>query len=131
MGRCRPAAPDEVPHGANEFIQLEEQSIEQMRGTVFLNHEPARDIVVEIYDYTGTDSYDDLSRALKEQQRIAACVTGPDGKFSFSGLGTGTYLLRAGTRLPNGINETHVIVSLGTGAPYKNRRLKIVLTLGT
>ena len=30
--RCRSAKPEEVPHGANEFILLAEQEVRQIRG---------------------------------------------------------------------------------------------------
>jgi hypothetical protein len=43
---CRKAQDNEVPHGANELIELKEQKVHDLFGTVFLpNHRPAGNVV--------------------------------------------------------------------------------------
>lgn len=130
--RCRRARPDEVPHGANEFRLLAEQEVRQIRGVVSSlgDAEFQEDVVVEIYNYEGNDSYsyEAVSKVLKGR-RIAACVTGSNGRFSFSGLKPGRYLLHLGMRDVRGINEENAILHV---TPRGSReRLEIRLTPGT
>jgi uncharacterized protein (DUF2141 family) len=111
------------------FILLPEKEVGQIRGNVFqANMEFAQDVVVEVYNYEGNDSYEAASQALKSK-RIAACVTGPDGKFSFSDLKPGRYLMHLGTRDVAGMNEVNAILNVRPGA--SRERLKIKLSLGT
>ena len=110
MGHCRKAKSDDVPHGANELIQLTDQSVSTIRGEVSGPGDgAAKDIVVEIYSYAGGDSNEGVKNALA-QKRIAACITGEDGEFSFPHIKHGKYLLRAGARESRGINETYIIL---------------------
>jgi protocatechuate 3,4-dioxygenase beta subunit len=66
---------------------------------------------------------------MREQKRVAACLTGRDGRFSFAGLKPGRYLLRAGTRAHDQFNEVHVILILDPRGTDKG--MEIVLTPGT
>ena len=129
--RCRSARPEEVPHGANEIIVLTEQEVKQIRGVVSIGWDDqfAQDVVVEVYNYPGRDdSYEAVKQAL-QTKRIAACVTGEDGKFTFSGVKPGKYLLLLGTHDVAGINEVNAILHV---TPDGSReKLKIVLKPGT
>src|SRR5436190_24116492 len=101
--QCKKPKDNEVPHGANENILLADQVVERIHGRVFFpNLEPMEDIILEVYRYNGESSYQEISQVMQEQKRIAACLTGADGKFSFARLKPGKYLLRAGTRHPKG-----------------------------
>ena len=91
---------------------------------------PAKNIVVELYNYSGGDSYQDVSRVLREQKRVAACLTGTDGRFSFAGLKPGKYLFRAGTRDPDEFNEMHGIIIVGPKLSV-SKGVDIILTAGT
>ena len=92
--------------------------------------EPGNDIVVEIYIYSGDYSDQNVNKILGVKNRVAACVTGVDGRFSFLRLKPGRYLLRAGTRERNQFNVLHVILKLD---PKRgdNKELEIVLQPGT
>ena len=130
--RCKNAKDGDVPHGANELIQLTDQTVSSIRGEVsWPTGEPAKDIVVEIFIYTGGDSSEDMNKALA-QKRVAACITGEDGKFSFPHVKRGKYLLRAGTRESRGINETCIILVVD---PHSTKNtgagLRIPLHVGT
>jgi len=130
--RCKNGKDGDVPHGANELIQLTDQTVSSIRGEVsWPTGEPAKDIVVEIFIYTGGDSSEDMNKALA-QKRVAACITGEDGKFSFPHVKRGKYLLRAGTRESRGINETCIILVVD---PHSTKNtgagLRIPLHVGT
>ena len=132
---CRKAKHDEVPTGANMFVQMDTQTVPTIRGKVsFPDGGAAEHVVVEIFRYAGSDSYEDIKKAL-EQKRMKACVTREDGKFSFSGLKPGKYLLRAGIgpESPfNGMNEAHIILVLQPGGKEtKAAGLDLKLTVGT
>jgi hypothetical protein len=131
--QCRKAQADEVPHGANEFIIDERQVTSNLHGTVlFPDGKTAKNVVVEIYAYKGSDVYQEVEQTLREQKRLAACLTKRNGRFSFKNLKAGKYLLRAGTRDNAGINEVYVIVTLKS-IPVKSKttELQIILSLGT
>ena len=131
-GRCKDAKDGEVPHGANELIQLTDQTVSSIRGEVSGPGEgDAKDIVVEIFSYAGGDSFEDMKNALA-QKRIAACITGEDGKFSFPHVKRGKYLLRAGTRESRGINETYIILVVDPHITKNaGQGLRIPLHVGT
>jgi len=127
---CR-RAHDEVPHGANELIELREQTVNRVSGTIlvgFGGSEPAGNVVVELYRREGNLSV----QKTVQQSRVIACVAGSDGRFSFSGLKSGRYLLRVGMAEQAGINETYApIILQSKGKKGKNQGIKIVLQLGT
>jgi hypothetical protein len=128
--RCRSARPEEVPHGANELILLAEQEVREVRGVVYFgwSKEFAKEVVVEVYNYEGNENYEAVAESLKGG-RIMACVTDSDGKFSFSGLKEGKYLLRLGTRDMAGMNEVNAILHV---TPRGSRnRIEIRLPPGT
>ena len=61
---------------------------------------------------------------------MASYLTGNDGRFSFAGIKSGRYLLRAGTRDRDQYNEIFVILVVKPGSK-SGKGLEIVLTLGT
>src|SRR5215470_4120442 len=106
---CVKAHDHDRPHGANELIQLQDMQVDRIFGTIFFpNDETAKDIVVEVYRQTGNQGHGETIR----QKRVAACVTGVSGKFSFPKLKPGKYLLQAGVREQSGVNITYVIVDV-------------------
>lgn len=127
---CKHANSNDVPHGANELIELPEQDLAEIRGVVSGPGEPqpTRDVVAEVYRFQGSDNYESLKEAT-ESKRIAACVTGRDGQFSFPYLEPGRYLLRVGMRNISGVNEVYAIVRIQPGA--RRTKLSIRLVVGT
>ena len=135
--QCKKPKDDDIPHGANEFILFDERTLGRIHGRVFFpnymikaGRERAKDIVVELYSYTGGDSYQDVRKAILGQKRVAACLTGGDGRFSFAGLKRGRYLLRAGTRNRDQFNEIFAILILNPSRGA-GKGLEIVLPAGT
>jgi hypothetical protein len=133
VAQCKKAKDEDIPHGANETILVDEGVIRQVHGMVFFpnnalesRREPQNDIVVEIYIYSGDYSDQNINKILGVKNRVAACVTGVDGRISFLRLKPGRYLLRAGTRERNQFNILHVILKLD---PKRgdNKELEIVL----
>jgi hypothetical protein len=126
---CRKARHSEVPHGANELIELPEKQVNGLFGTIFFpGRGPAEDTVVEVYRLSGNRDHKETVK----QTRIAACVTGPDGTFSFVGNKPGRYLLQAGIRRAMGINLTYVVINLRSNSgKQKGRGIEIPLHLGT
>lgn len=135
LAQCRKAKDNEVPHGANELIQMETQMVPSIYGKVsFQNGDAAEEAVVEVFRHKGDDSSKNINSAWK-RKRIKACVTGKDGKFAFSGLKPGTYLLRVGISDASpvkGMNEAYMILVLKPGAKEAGAvGLEITLTVGT
>jgi len=127
---CRRAQEDEVPHGANELIELKEQTIKRVFGTIsigFGNSAPTPNVVIEVYRTTENRDF----QKTVQQKRLTACVTGPDGRFSFPELKPGRYLLRVGMREPAGINVAYVPIIVQSRKRLKGRGIRIVLQLGT
>ena len=94
---CRPAARGEVPLGGNhEIIQTVPAPVRQVRGSVhfWVNDKPVDKAVVEVFA-DRPDKRPDKNPAFRTK-RLAACMTGADGKFCFPRLPAGRYVLRAG-----------------------------------
>ena len=127
--QCKPAQSKDVPHGANELIELKEQRLSQIFGTVrFPQGELADNIIVEVYRRAGTESLQEA----RQQARLAACVTSEDGRFSFAGLKPGRYFLLAGTRKDAGVNEIYVPITLKRDwLGRKGSGIRFVLWVGT
>ena len=127
--KCKQAGDEDRPRGGN-FVLAGEGKFKAIYGIVLSKDEsgtfePIGDVVVELYSYSGGANQEDVSKAVREQKRVAACLTGGDGEYSFSGLKPGRYLLRAGSRMSDKYDEVHAIMTLDPSRPLS--RLKILL----
>ena len=112
---CTEAREHEVPHGANEFIELAGGTVKSIKGRVIYAHDdsPVDEVVVEAYQITPDDKKLTLYDLVRQRNRRVACVTTKDGSFCFDNLPSGKYLLRAGTLSGNaGMNEMYMKVNL-------------------
>ena len=133
---CAKALDTDIPHGANETIEIRGPIVKNLRGAiVYPDDSIAKDIVVELYDLSHDRADTPINEIVGWRTRRAACVTGTDGTFCFSGLPAGRYLLRAGTREPDGVNELYVRVTVDhswfRGLFRRSKPLRLRLLLGT
>ena len=132
--QCKQPKDEDRPHGGKEFVLAGEGPVAGIYGTIVARDEkvnnwlPVGDVVVELYSYSGGANQEDVSKAVREQKRVVACLTGDDGRFSFSGLEPGRYLFRAGTRAPDKYDEIYAILILDPKTPQS--QLKILLPVG-
>ncbi len=74
--------------GANEeIVQVERENYKVLRGVVEdANGEPMPDVLVEVLDNPEylLLGYPENVRQKRPQHRVAACITGSDGRFCFS-----------------------------------------------
>lgn len=117
--QCTQPKDEDIPHGAKEFVMVKGRVVGRIYGRALFPDDKAKeggrrakDVVVEIYSYGGVGTREDVDRVVREQKRVAACLTGGDGKFSFPDLKPGMYLFRAGTRAASRYNEIRVILLL-------------------
>jgi hypothetical protein len=127
--KCKQAGDEDRPRGG-KFVFGGEGKFKTIYGTVLSKDEsgkfePLGDVVVELYSYSGGANQEDVSKAVREQKRVAACLTGGDGKYSFPELKPGRYLLRAGSRISDTYDEVHAILTLDPSRPPSE--LKILL----
>jgi len=116
-------------YGANELIEYSAKTVRRIQGMVLdSNGAPVNEAVVEVYKYSGGE------RTFGSKERQAACLTDRNGSFCFTGLPSGLYLLRIGTRRSEGFNEVYVKVKLDrtwwTSWLRIGRRLPVTLSLG-
>ena len=130
LAECKKADPKDVPYGANELIEMRPQHLSHVRGTIFFpDKTPAADVVIEVYRPIGKLN----PSSTVEQPRITACITGNDGKFSFSDLKSGEYVLHVGTRAPAGVDEVIVPIVMKKILRWRRKgsNLRLILPLGT
>ena len=133
---CRKALDSDRPNGANEVVEYRGRTVKRIAGRIFEpNDTPAADVVVELYDLSGVDHNLGCYEIVGLHPRRLACVTDSNGAFCFSDLPSGKYLLRAGTRTPNGMNEVYARVTVDrrwlTGLLRRSKPVNLTLTLGT
>ena len=110
---CQPTLETDSPHGANEVIEYTGKTVKKLHGRIlYPNGEPVNEAVVEIYEYGDADRNVGAYEITKSKERRTACLTDKYGYFCFTGLPSGRYALRAGTRKSEGMNEVYVKVNL-------------------
>ena len=133
---CAQALDSDMPHGANQNVEIRGPVVKNLRGmVVYPNDDVAKDIVVELYDLSDDRADIPIDEVVGWRARRAACVTSTDGTFCFSDLPSGKYLLRAGTREPDGMNELYMRVTVDRswfrGLFRRSKRLRLTLLPGT
>ena len=129
--KCMPAKADEVPRGANMVIEIHLGKVKKLKGRVMLQDDtPAEEAIVEVFDYKKSDK-GDLYNIPQLRERQTACKVSKDGRFCFSNLPSGTYLLRVGTT-HDGFDYTLIKVTLAPrDKKSSNKEIEIPLQLGT
>jgi hypothetical protein len=128
--KCKQAGDEDRPRGGN-FVLAGEGRFKAIYGTVLSRKgrdgkfKPLGDVVVELYSYSGGANQEEVGKAVREQKRVAACMTGGDGEFSLPGLKPGRYLLRAGSRVSDEYDDVYAILTIDPSRPLSE--LKILL----
>lgn len=97
VGKCKPAPRDQTTFWGKQNIILKETDIfKSIRGRVVVGGKPLAGVLAEVYNNPEglLQSVDEREAMKSKQRRIAVCVTGGDGEFSFSNVPTGNYELR-------------------------------------
>jgi hypothetical protein len=118
----KPEKGDATRLSANEYIVVVgEKSYREQQGSVKTSNDmPLENVLVEIFD-TADDLLEDNSwNKQSEQKRLAACVTGPDGKFCFCHLPSGAYELRSSLSEGWNVTHVHIIVDKRAGQETKS-----------
>ena len=95
-----------------------------------------KDAVVEVFanPLTASDesiTYADVTRITSSKRRMA-CITGADGRFCFTKLPPGRYLLRIGHRSDSQFSAMHVLLTLepqGRHSSARDLRVELVLSI--
>jgi hypothetical protein len=102
-------------------------TVKQIRGRVLVNGDmPLESALVEIYDHPEIQMSEDLPRRGRKQRRIAACKTGRDGAFCFTGIKPGRYEVRGSKRE---YNAGTVVVTLAPKDKQASAEVKILVNV--
>ena len=132
--RCRKVK-DESPVLGTVFATMNGGRVRKLQGTVFSpSGNVMEDAIVEVYDNRSNADDEYISyEAVKEStnlKRKTACMTGEDGRFCFTSLPPGRYLLIVGHRNDSQFSAMRVVVTLDPrGTKSSNEDLKIELVL--
>ena len=127
----KPEKGDKTRYGGNMTVVVPmDKTYGELHGTVQMNDgRILENALVEIFDNADylLDSNPSAHKHSR-QTRLAACVTGPDGKFCFRHLPSGKYELRSS--IGNGWSVTHVVVAVKKGS-RDNEEIAVEMSLGT
>ena len=108
--QCKKVPDNVKPNLGNEYIELTGIKVPQLVGKVLLpDGTPENEAVVEVYKYPKEKNFPSMNVPYT-QKRIAACLTGEDGRFLFTKIKPGKYLLRAGVWRKTGFDPINVIL---------------------
>lgn len=132
---CVPAKDADTTHWVGNMaeVRIERERYQELKGRVVVSGsgKALGGALVEVFtrpEYLlSNETY---SRGTPEQLRVAACVTGPDGKFCFRKLPAGAYELRSSssdTYAGWNASQVYVVVDHEKG---KYKDLRVTMTLG-
>jgi protocatechuate 3,4-dioxygenase beta subunit len=129
--KCHPAEKDDVTRkGANEFVlDVPKETYRKVQGTVvgMSDDRPMENALVEIFDHPDYLLRENPLAEHPQQRRVAACVTGTNGRFCFHTLPPGKYELRSS--LESGWNITHIYVVVDKKGQRK--KIQVMMHIGT
>ncbi len=113
--RCSRAANSLVTSWGQENVVIEHEPVKVIRGVVQVSDgNPADGVFVEVYDRPEV-VLRDSSPSRKGQRRLAACTTGPNGRFSFK-MAPGRYEVRCSKPLEWNVTSVLLEVSRKKGS---------------
>jgi protocatechuate 3,4-dioxygenase beta subunit len=117
--------------GGNEEVELHlSGAVRQLVGTIHgPTDEPLAGVLVEVFDASNVGGHRLGGRPGAEPKvpRLAACVTGEDGCYSFDDVPDGHYEVRCSRR--GGWNVLRVLVQLDSGARDESESLRLQMPL--
>ena len=128
----KPEKGDHTRYGGNVSVVVPlEKSYRDLHGTVqMVDGRVLENALVENFDNPDyllkTTPQNNLKQP--QQKRLAACVTGPDGKFCFRHLPSGTYELRSSMKSGWNVTHVHVTVDKRSG---ESEEIAVRMSLGT
>ena len=115
---CRAASATEVPHVTASDPRFPDLCLRIVRGMIVVSKNvPAADIVVEVYMLERPQRDSASAGDGRSPTRIAACVTGADGRYCFPNLEAGSYLLVIGPQGKREVTAIQVQVELNPRGP--------------
>src|ERR1051326_1430459 len=127
---CASATGETTRWGGNETILIKPRgTFEFVGGKVLMGDEPMDDALVEVFDkpdyllcdWTAEDGNPNKcsNDPPADQRRIAACVTGKDGKFCFDNIPSGKYELRVSKDI--GWDVSHYVIVVKPESRWSKR----------
>jgi hypothetical protein len=86
---CKKAKKDQTTYGSSTYVELDERTVKQIEGQVLSLSSPIEGVLVEVFMHP-----DLAAKGGQKQKRVAACMTGKDGRFCFLGIRAGKYELK-------------------------------------
>jgi len=124
-GCSPPIREQKTSWGKDWVIITESENLKLLQGKAVSTREDATlaNVLVEVYDQPDILLLDwkERSARISEQHRIAACVTGKDGRFCFRKIPPGKYELRCSRS--GEWDPTSVIVNIGS----KNEKASVTI----
>jgi protocatechuate 3,4-dioxygenase beta subunit len=126
---CVPAAPEVTTRWGNQNVIIKNEGVVQsLRGKVVgsASHRAMEGVLVEVYDKPEGLLMDwkEREERKRDQRRVAACVTGANGEFCFTGIPPGKYELRCSKPIEWDPTSVYVVVGRRTRL---NKNLEVPL----
>ena len=131
--RCTKALPQETTRygGNTSLVFVDDKPYSALQGVIeYQVGGRVGDALVELFDHGEylTQEKSDERKNQPKQTRIAACKTGPDGKFCFRHVRPGRYEIRSSIGSGMNVSSMSVIVDPEKG---RSKSITIRMTVGT
>ena len=128
---CTRLPKEEATHwGGNMRVEIEQKNhVKILRGVVTNNGTPLQGVLVEAFtNAEHARQPSNRTQGKPNEHRVAACKTGPDGKFCFRSLPSGVYELRSSVDSGWDVTFLNVVVDTKAG---KDEQIDVVMQVGT
>ena len=124
------------PTMGNQIVYINGGRLRKIQGTVFYpnSRKPVNEAIIEVYENHSqfrdeNIPYQEASKIIAQARKLA-CMSEVGGRFCFTGLRPGNYLLRVGTHGQDEISGANVLVTLDlSGKRSSSKSLRIDLNM--